>query len=231
MTDDPDFYAWLDGELPEPQASAMAARVAADPELASFAEQHRAMARRLAAAFAPVAAAQISERLRAAATPKPAEVVDLASVRARRRRWSVMGLAVAASLALGFTIGGVLPRNGSSFRSEGVQLAAAGPLNEALDTQLASAGDQAGIRIGLSFRDQSGRYCRTFTADVQSGLACRSGEGWTIEGLVRGEPKSGNYRMAAGEAPALGALVDSRLAGEPLDATAEMKLVREDWRD
>ena len=34
MTDDPDFYAWLDGELPEPQASAMAASVAADPELA-----------------------------------------------------------------------------------------------------------------------------------------------------------------------------------------------------
>ena len=35
MTDDPDFYAWLDGELPEPEASAMAARVAADPELAA----------------------------------------------------------------------------------------------------------------------------------------------------------------------------------------------------
>jgi hypothetical protein len=231
MTDDPDFYAWLDGELSEPQASAMAARVAADPELASFAQQHRALPGRLTAAFAPVAAAPIPERLRAAAAPKPAEVVGLAAARERRRRWSVTGLAVAASLALGFTIGGVLPRDGGSFRSEGDQLAAAGPLDQALDTQLASVGDQAGIRIGLSFRDQSGRYCRTFTADVQSGLACRSGEGWSIEGLVRSEQQSLDYRMAAGVDPALGALIDSRVAGEPLNRTAEAKLVRDDWRD
>ena len=46
MTDDPDFYDWLDGELGEPQASLMAARVAADPKLAAFAEQHRALSAR-----------------------------------------------------------------------------------------------------------------------------------------------------------------------------------------
>jgi hypothetical protein len=230
MTDDPDFYAWLDGELAEPQSSAMAARVAADPELSAFAEQHRAVSSRLSKAFAPIAAAPAPERLLAAARP-PAEVVDFAAARVRRRRWSVTGLALAASLALGFTIGVALPRGGSTpFESRDGQLVAAGPLANALDRRLASAGEQDGVRIGLSFRDRSGRYCRSFTAAAQSGLACREGEGWAVEGLVAGQKGSGDYRMAAGPDPALGALIDGRIAGEPLDPGAEAAAAKAGWR-
>lgn len=232
MTDDLDFYAWLDGELPEPQASAMAARVAADPELAAYAEQHRALGARLANAFAPIARVPIPDPLRVAATPAPAKVIDLAAVRERRGRWSVTGLAVAASLALGLTIGGVVPRGDDAvFRSEGTQLAAAGSLDRALGTQQASAGARNGIRIGLTFRDQTGRYCRAFTAEVQSGLACRAGDSWSIEGLARAEQEIGDYRMAAGSDPAVGAMIDNRIAGEPLDADAEAELIRRGWRD
>ena len=232
MIDDPDFFAWLDGELAEPQATAMGARVAADPELAALAEQHRALASRLQLAFAPIAEAPVPERLQLAAEPRGAEIVDFAAVRERRRRWSVTGLALAASLALGLTIGAILPREDSGpFRSNGEQLAAAGPLDTALDRQLASAGAQDGVRIGLSFKERSGRYCRTFTTPSGSGLACREDDNWAIEGLIRGDAPAGDYRMAAGTDPALGALVDSRIGGEPLDPAAEARLVQQQWRD
>lgn len=230
MTDDPDFYAWLDGELPEPQASAMAARVAADAELATLAEQHRALAGQMSEAFAPILSAPVPERLRQAAEPRIAEVVDLAEVRERRQRWSVAGLAAAASLALGLAIGIAMPRDSGSFDSRGGQLAAAGPLATALDRQLAAKGEKSGIRLGLSFKDRGGRYCRTFTAQAQSGLACRNGEDWMIEGLVRAAELRGEYRMASGVDPALAEIVDSRLAGEPLDPAAEARAVERRWR-
>lgn len=229
MTDDPDFYAWLDGELPQPQASAMAARVAADPELAAFAEQHQALAGRLDAAFAPVLAAPLPDSLRQAAGFRDADIIDFAEALERRRRWSVAGLAAAASLALGLAIGVTLPRDGGSFRSEGGQLAAAGALGEALDRQLASAGDSGGIRMGLTFREKDGRYCRTFTAAAQSGLACRLGDSWLLEGLVRNKAPAGEYRMAAGQNPALAAIVDAHIGGEPLDAEAEALQVEQGW--
>lgn len=231
MTDDPDFYAWLDGELAEPQASAMAARVAADPELSAFAAQHRALAARLTAAFAPVTSAPFPERLTQALQPQ-AEIIDFVAARERRRGWSIAGLAAAASLALGLTLGVAIPRGATgSFDSSGDQLAAAGPLAGALDRQLASAGDRSGIRIGLSFKDGAGRYCRSFTAPAQSGLACRDGGKWSVEGLVGSQPAQGDYRMASGGDPALGALIDSRIAGEPLDPAAEARLAQQGWKD
>ena len=229
MTDDPDFYAWLDGELPEPQASVMAARVTADPELAAFAEQHRALAGRLSDAFAPILSAPLPKPLLQAAESRTAEVVDLTQVRARRRQWSVAGLAAAASLAFGLVIGVTMARDEGSYRSDGGQLAAAGPLDRALDRQLASAGEQVGIRMGLSFRDRDRRYCRSFTAEGQSGLACRGDEDWIIEGLVRSGQKQGDFRMATGQDPALSAMIDSRVE-EPLDAEAEAQAIERKWQ-
>lgn len=232
MTDDPDFYAWLDGELAEPQAGAMAAKVAADPELSAFAAEHRALGQRLSAAFAPIVDAPVPDALRAAATPS-ADVIDFAAARARKtRRWTVTGLAMAASLALGLTLGVAMPRGGSgSFETRDGRLAAAGTLDHALDTQLASAGEQSGVRIGLTFKDESGRYCRSFSSGAQSGLACRTGGDWAIEGLVAGQSGRGDYRMAAGPDPALGALIDARIAGDPLDPAGEARLVEGGWKN
>lgn len=229
MTDDLDFYAWLDGELPEPEASAMAAKVAADPELAAFAEQHRALAGRLKSAFATVIEAPVPDRLREPLQPRTAEVIDLSKARERRRGLSLGAFAVAASLALGLGIGVALPRDGGPFRSEGGELAAAGALDTALDTQLASAGERGGIRMGLSFKDKSGNYCRSFMVEAQSGLACRSGDRWLVEGVVRGEAPQGEYRMAAGQNPALAALIEERMSGDPLDQRAEVRQVKRQW--
>ena len=232
MKDDPDFFAWLDGELAEPQASVMAAKVASDPELIAYAQQHRALAARLSRALDPIASAPVPEHLREAVQMPAAEVVDLSAARAgRRRQWSMAGLAAAASLALGLVIGGAIPRESGSYQFNGSQLAAAGSLARALDRQPASVGDQEGIRLGLSFRDRQGRFCRSFTADAQSGLACRSDNHWEVEGLVRSSGAGSEYRMASGQDPALAAMIDSRLSGEPFNPEGESKAIQQGWKD
>ena len=87
------------------------------------------------------------------------------------------------------------------------------------------------VRIGLTFRDHAGEICRSFTAQASSGLACRDGGRWVLKGLFAGpEGQGSDYRMAAGMDPNLAALVDSAMAGEPLDAAAEQAAKDKGWR-
>jgi hypothetical protein len=103
-------------------------------------------------------------------------------------------------------------------------------LDEALDERFASAatGD---IRVGLTFRDQSGAICRTFTSQRSSGVACREGNDWPVRGMFAApEGQSGDYRMAAGMDPNLAALIESTIQGEPFDADQEKMARAHGWR-
>ena len=101
---------------------------------------------------------------------------------------------------------------------------ASGQLEQALYTGLASAPGDEGARIGLTFRDASGDLCRSFTDDGAAGLACHQGGDWRIRGLFQAsEGQQAEFRMAAGQDPRLAELIDSTMAGEPLDAAAERK--------
>lgn len=231
MTDDEKFFAWLDGELGAAEAAEMEAKVAADPGLARLAEQHRALGDQLRGAFDPIAAAPVPERLLATLHPA-AETVDLAAARRNRSipslpQWAAM----AATLAVGIFLGTIAPQRASSPISvQDGKPYAASALDHALETQLASAptGD---IRIGLTFRDRAGEICRSFTGSAGSGLACRNGEHWQLKGLfATPEGQSGGYRMASGMDPNLASLVDSAMAGEPFDASAEKVAKDHHWR-
>ena len=237
MVNDETFFAWLDGELDAGEAARVEAEVAADPRLSAMATEHRAMQASLKGAFDTVIDAPMPERLAAAArTPPPqAEVIDFSQARKKRDRawpsvaqWSAM----AATLAIGVMIGTLAPqgRQPSPVEVQGGKIYAASALNEALSTQLASApgGD---VRIGVTYRDQSGSVCRSFTDPSSSGLACREGKGWRVRGLFAApEGQGGSYRMAAGMDPNLAALVDSTMAGEPFDAAQEKAARDKGWR-
>ena len=83
----------------------------------------------------------------------------------------------------------------------------------------------------MTFRDQSGAVCRSFSETATSGLACRNGGRWQVRGLFAApEGQSGPYRMAAGMDPNLAALVDSTIAGEPFDAAQEKDAKAKGWR-
>ena len=228
MTDDEQFYAWLDGELDGDAAARVAARVAADPALGALAAQHRALGDGLRGAFASVLAEDILP-------PRmTADVVDLGAGRAKRP--SGFGLpqwaAMAATLVVGLVAGQVA---GSSSDApvesrDGVMVAAAS-LDRALGAQLASAGNDGPIRVGMTFRSRGGAICRSFTGSGSSGLACRDGDAWRLEGLLAApQNPGGDYRMAAGEDPRLAALIDDRIDGEPFDAVAEQAAREAGWR-
>jgi hypothetical protein len=236
MTDvDDKLFAWLDGELSGDEAAAMEARVAADPELSRLAEQHRAMQAQLKSAFDTVAAAPVPERLRAAVRLPEAEVIDFgAAARGREsRRWGSLPqwAAIAATLAVGIFVGTAIPqRRSTPVEVQGGRMYAASALSSALDSQLASA-PSGNFRIGLTFRNQSGAICRSFTEPQASGLACREGGRWQLRGLFGApEGQSGSYRMAAGMDPNLAALVDSNMSGEPFDAAQERTAKQRGWR-
>lgn len=231
MTDDEKFFAWLDGELSPSEAAAMEAKVAADPKLAQLAEQHRVFGATLQSAFEPIVAAPVPEHLRAAVRPS-AEVVDFATAKRSRSMPSLPQWAsIAATLAVGIFVGTMVSHRGNApVEVQGGRLYAAASLNQALDTQLASA-PAGGVRIGMTFRDHSGEICRTFTARAASGLACRNRDRWGIKGLFAApEGQAPDYRMAAGMDPNLAALVDLSLAGEPFDAAEEKVAKARDWR-
>jgi hypothetical protein len=232
MIDDEEFFAWLDGELDETAAVRVAAAVAASPELTRKAEQHRHLAAGLRRAFSDV-----MEESGPAPRFGSAQTVDFgarAIEPARRRSWlgAPQWAAMAASLAVGLVIGAQFAqRDNSPVRIDDGLLVAAAPLDEELDTRLASAPAAGPTRIGLTFRDASGRICRSFTDSTTSGLACRESDGWRIRGLYpAAEGQQGDYRMAAGENSRLAALIDETIAGEPFDAAQEKAALEAGWR-
>jgi hypothetical protein len=225
MISDERFFAWLDGELDPAEAAAVAAQVAADPELQRKAEAHRNLHGSLRAAFDPIAEAPVPPILAEAARPREAEIVDLASRREARRPafMPMQYAAMAATLAIGVIAGSMLNNAppGPIARENG-QLVASGELESALYTRLASAPSDEGARIGLTFRDTGGDLCRSFTDDGTSGLACHQSGDWRIRGLFQtGEGQQSQFRMAAGPDPRLAGLIDASIAGEPLDAAGE----------
>ncbi|HEX2803218.1 MAG TPA: anti-sigma factor [Sphingomicrobium sp.] len=232
MSADEKFFAWLDGELAGAEAAEVEARVAADPELAALAEQHRALQARLAGAFDAVAAAPVPERLRAAALPSKSNLVDLAERRSRRFPALPQWAAIAATLVLGIFVGTLM--SGDSNAPVEVRkgtIYAGRNLDRALNTELASAPSDGPVRIGLTFRDQAGDICRSFTASAATGLACRHDGRWQVRGLFPvGEGQSGDYRMAAGMNPGLAALLDATMAGEPMDGAQEAEARKSGWR-
>ena len=236
MVSDEIFFAWLDGELDPAEASRVEAEVAADARLSAMAAEHRAMRAKLKGAFDSLLDAPLPDRLIATVrTPRQADVIDFAQAKKRRERvwfsvpqWGAM----AAKLAVGVLIGTIVPhqREAAPVAVEGGKMYAASALNDALNTELASA-PAADVRIGITFRDSGGTICRSFTARAASGLACHDQHGWRLRGLFAApEGQSGEYRMAGGMDPNLAALVDLTISGAPFDAAQEQAAREHGWR-
>jgi hypothetical protein len=166
-----------------------------------------------------------------------AEPIDLNSRRSERRsqggwfgvpQWAAMAATLALGLVVGNMVGG---RSDSPVVNRDGMLVAAASLDQKLDRQLASAGANGPVRVGLTFRDRQGGVCRSFIDRAASGLACREEGDWRIRGLFPApEGQSAGYRMAAGEDPRLAALIDETIAGEPFDAAQERAARDKGWR-
>lgn len=224
------LMAYADGELDPLAAKRVERAIAVDPALAAAVERHRNLRTMLAEQFAPIAAAPVPAALSALLQGAP--VADLAVARAARVsspwRW-MTGLAVAASLVLGIAVGQRLGVSAPGAIDQGA-VAASGSLARALDTQLASVEGGDGVRVLVSFRDHSGRVCRSFSGRTVSGIACRTEGGWGLrETRMASADINGTYRQAASADADLMADAQGMMAGEPLDAAAEATARARGW--
>jgi hypothetical protein len=236
------LMAYADGELDLVARAEIEAAMARDPEVARAVERHRATAAQIRGAYDGVLAEPVPERLAALVAGKgDAPIVNLAARRSSRRleagplrlpAWAAM----AASLAVGLFVGMLVMREPAApFASVDGALVARGELDAALDSQLAStSADASTVRVGFSFRNRAGDYCRTFQMQRDAslaGLACRSGEAWQLQVLAAAPAREGEVQPAAAMPIAVLRAVDAAIEGEPLDAAAETAARDTDWRN
>jgi hypothetical protein len=222
MSFDPALVAaFVDGELDDLTARRIAREAETDAALAAEIARHHALKAQLAAHYAPVAEEAVPERLRSLLAVDRKVDTSLADRRdAKRPKFGSMHWgAIAASLILGLTIGLRPWMPAADVTTTNGMLIASGPLADALDTQLAS-NQQGGatVRIGLSFEDKAGRYCRSFESRTLDGIGCREGGRWQLERTLQGRAGSEYRQASSGE---LGAAAAAMMAGEALDAEGE----------
>ena len=219
--------AFADGQLEGAELERIAAAIAADPALEKQVAAHRALAQRLGAHFAPIAAEPVPDHLAALLKAPQDNVASLADARARRKgppRWAwLAGPALAASLVLALTL-----RPASDAGYADAQLASA------LDSQLV-AGQQADapVRVLLSFRDAGGAYCRAFERAASAAIACRDAQGWQLRNhsaASSGGAPAGEYRQAGSAGDVLAA-AQAMAAGPALTAEEELAARRNGWRE
>jgi hypothetical protein len=244
---DETLMAYADGELDAATRASVEAAMREDPEIGKRIARHRALREAMRGAFSAVLDEPVPDRLIAAArgqtaVPKAA-VLDLSLAReAARQRVSTAPwrpAAMAASLLLGLGLGFLAWHGPRALIQPGAGgwLIASTALAETLSTQLSD--DRAADRVaitGLSFRDKSGDYCRTFSLtgnDASSGVACHEGADWRIKALAqapRAATNSDSFRTAASEdSPAIRAAVEASIAGEPLDHAGEIAARQAGW--
>jgi hypothetical protein len=243
--------AYVSGELQGAERARIEQAIQYDARLAQRVAQQRA--RRARAPSALDEARQESVRLvqpiRSAAATGSAQVIDLARVRAERKRRSERArgvlsrrLALVAGIAGGLLIGVVIDRlapDGALTQYRDGALFAHGALADALNEQL-TLSPVAGntVHVGMSFRAKRGNYCRTFSVrdtHALAGLACREKDQWRVWTLVASEARSGRTvgsvgTSAAGLPAAVVQAVDERISGSPLDAQSELSARRSGWR-
>jgi negative regulator of sigma E activity len=245
--------AYVDGELEDAERARIEQAIAQDAHLAQRVAQQRALRDRLRGAYNGVLKEAVPQRLMQAAklrTPAgPAQVIDLARVRAERarrgnaqRQIKVRRYGIAASVVVGVMAGVLIQRLAAPRALTELHdgsLLARGALAQALNQQLAGgASPGAAVHVGLSFRARSGNYCRTFAVSGSRslvGLACRDQEQWQLLDLeaVEGSSATGtgqNLRMAASNLPAaLLQAVNDHISGDPLNAAAEARARSNGW--
>ena len=223
--------AFLDGELPPDERARVTALLATRPDLDAWVNRQQRLRSSLHDTFAEVTEAPVPARLITVTQTVPVSLRWRMAQALRDtffRTWIPAGAALAAGLAIGITVhpsGDFVPRGGP--------LVAQGALADALENQLASAGDTgSGPRIGVSYRNRTGQDCRTFTRNGQAGLACRQSRGWVVEMLVSQPPEPDTtYRMAGSALPdPIRGAVAASIQGAPFDAATEKAARDRGWR-
>ncbi len=235
------LIAYADGELSGEERARVEAALASRADLQRFVEQQQALRSKIEIAFRPLLAEDVPHALRNTVFARPVSTQwrwrqafeRFAAPGSRILFWT--GIPAVAALACGVILGIALtPQSAIRFDDTAGQMTAQGTLKTALETQLASTqGSTEAIRIGITFQARDRRFCRTFESNgagaAVSGVACRSGKGWSIPALATVPRDRGEYRLAGGMPDSLRAAVSGLIVGEPLDAAGERAARDRGW--
>lgn len=240
--DDTLLSAYLDGELPPQQMTAVRAALDAEPALAERLAALRSVdalvlrhARALDATPLPdsVLGMLAGDSAQTAATHASATVVQ--GPWQRWSRASGAGFALAASLVL--ALGIVLTQPFAPLPSALPELAAyAAQLDTAASGTSVVVGD-ATLGTRFTFVDREGRHCRQYQlGNADSGsenVACRDTTGWTLVASLPAPAQAQTapelYQPASSSAE-LNALLDAMMTGPALTPDAEATLIDSGWQ-
>jgi hypothetical protein len=249
--DDIALSAYLDGEMPQPDADRLSERLAVEPRLARRLEALRASDDATRGVFARVDALPmpqgVLDLLQArTAAPAVSNVVPFPKRVARQFLQAPVAIAASVALLAGFVAHDLLLKQ--TPRADGLGAFVAGDvasgtkLHELLESGLSGMpqvfpGELRG-EVLLTFRDTGGDYCRqlqlgSVTRSLQA-VACRRGDDWQMEALDFGvaAPADGQYQQASGGGnAAVNAAIDALIGGnEALDAGDESRLIQGGWK-
>lgn len=252
---DEEVFAYVDGELPPETMARITAAMTKDPALAARIQAQRDLRRLLSGAHAGVLREPVPPGLKATVTAgsKPAEVIAFPQPKPKEKlkdkakaqkpatpiagrptfrkppAWAAMAACLVAGLAIGRL---ALPSPPTADGRAAELPMAVGPLARALEDGAAAQG-QGPVRIGVTFKSQSGRWCRTFQGQDQAGVACRADGAWRVlaSSPATAPAAGGEYRQAGSETPAaVMSVVDGMILGAPLDAAGEAQALKSNWR-
>ncbi len=244
---DETLLAYADGQLDERTRRQIDLAMRRDPSLAVKIRRLQSRRANVFDAFAATLHDEVPQRAQSAA--RAGKVIQLDSVRPARiappapivekpdwtwREWSALLVALAVGLTAGAAGAYLLGRDEqiATLGQRSGALTAQGALDKALSNQLGGyGGARSGVRVGISFVSKEGAYCRSFMLPAAAGLACRSGAQWQIPMLTNGPMGTiSQYRQASSALPAsVLEAIDARIAGAPLDASAEKAALRQGW--
>lgn len=148
--------------------------------------------------------------------------------------------AIAASIALvaGFGLGQLTP-SGDRSSDRSIDQIRWQQVAAVLDSSPSGTSQQLAaaveVRPRLSYQDTDGNYCRQFQlidgASREESLACRKGDGWSLQATVYLPPAAdtGGYQAASGGS-ALDVIVDQSLTEGPFDREQESALIDSGWQ-
>lgn len=243
--DDRILAAYVDDELDPATRALVEGAARKDIDLAARLKAQGDLKALLRGHYDPIVQEPLPERLLETirnGAPTSGEVVSLADRRrpaaAPRSQSPTFRLpawaGLAACLVVGLAVGRLAqPSPVGLDGGDSQALVATGALARALDRQ--TAADVSGpIRIGLSFRDKEGTYCRTFQPNGRegvAGLACRDADAWRLRVASPMTSQVATYRTAGAELPAaVLAATDDMIDGAPLDRNAEETARAKGWR-
>lgn len=244
--------AYMGGAMTPTEAAAFEQEMEGDAKLAAIVERWQRNDALLKQAFSSPEAETVSgallDRLGLADVPADSADSNVVAIGAAKRptvtaqndnsaspqrRWAIAG-SIAASVAVAIAVGSFWTSKPEGIGSEPVFQSA---LDGSASGTSVALNDQQKLTPILSFKADDGRFCREFALEGQGGgeqgVACKSGQKWEIEALVKGGavlPTNSEIRTAAGQDAASLDSTYSRLgAGDPLSRENEMDAISEGW--